>query len=257
MADGFRRLARSRSLYRGPRGAADDPGRVPRATARRAGVRVRAGGQAGATRWRGAVQPVPLPRSGALRGRSGGGRRRRRAGITGRRSRSGSACCVRRPGGHWPLFREEDRPAAFYRAWTRMEACVKAAGTSVDLGVARLETFLDRAGAAPPVVPTSAGKPLALPRSHRVGGVRRRPGAFRGDNGAKHLVGGSGKTNDWSPGWRVNTTQATRQPDGGLGNDDDPGSTADEQSPRASSSTRPACRTSSPPGPGRIRTRWR
>jgi 4'-phosphopantetheinyl transferase len=44
---------------------------------------------------------------------------------------------------------EKDRPAAFYRAWTRMEACVKAAGTSVDLGVARLETFLDRAGARP------------------------------------------------------------------------------------------------------------
>lgn len=36
-----------------------------------------------------------------------------------------------------------DRPAAFFRAWTRMEACVKAAGTTVDLGLARLETFLD------------------------------------------------------------------------------------------------------------------
>jgi 4'-phosphopantetheinyl transferase len=46
---------------------------------------------------------------------------------------------------------EADRPAAFYRAWTRMEACVKAAGMTVDLGLARLETFLDRdESGAPP-----------------------------------------------------------------------------------------------------------
>ena len=40
-------------------------------------------------------------------------------------------------------FPRAERPAAFFRAWTRMEACVKAAGTTVELGLARLETFLE------------------------------------------------------------------------------------------------------------------
>jgi 4'-phosphopantetheinyl transferase len=55
------------------------------------------------------------------------------------------------PKAWWALaaLPEPDRSAAFYRAWTRMEACVKAAGTTVDLGLASLETFLDRDDSRP------------------------------------------------------------------------------------------------------------
>ena len=179
------------------------------------------------------------------------------SGSTGTRSRSGSACVSEGPVGTGRSSGEESSRGVLPRldAYGGLRQGCRDVG---DLGVARLDTFLTGPSRTPPVVPASAGQPLALPRSHRVGGVRRRPGAFGGDNGANHLVDGSGKRTTRVRGSaREHDSGLSLAADGGCAMTTIQDRQLNEPSARASSSTRPACRTWSPPGPGRIRTRWR